>query len=147
MLTDVAPDWVEETLTEAVTTRSLSIEVSEECVLSNILMDQGDGARPFHPLLGTIDGSTMDLPMSLSAGTHVVYLTGEQFSGVKVLLVGHGLYAVKRIAAGDSIGASTSGYYEGAGAPSDTFGKNGDRYYDTDDDMMYEKANDSWRQR
>jgi hypothetical protein len=148
----LSPDYIEDEVAETVT-RTITFETKDSFVLSNLLMDRGDGYRPFHPLAGTIDGTTLALPMLLTAGTHMISLTGEQFSGIRLMLCGRNLFAIERITLGELTAAATvaSTYSEDFGPPDDADGVDNAWYWDKNPASLggqksYHKMGGAWKE-
>jgi hypothetical protein len=132
MLTEISTEFVEARI-ERTISRIVGVDVAGDCVLTGMLLDSGDGYRPFQPLTALANGAEMVLPMALSAGSYTFYLTSEGFDGVGFMLLGQGLHVVTRIALdvpSSSITPSIS-VTEGPGLPIPSTRRSGDMHYDT----------------
>jgi hypothetical protein len=111
MITEISTEYVDFRTDHAIS-RVVSVDVTDTCILTGMLLDSGDGYRPFSPLEGTVNGVAMAIPMTIAAGTHVFSLTGEAFEGIGLMLTGHGLHVVTRISVVETNNSvSTAGDY------------------------------------
>jgi hypothetical protein len=155
LITNRDAEIVEE-VQDAATSRFITVECADELMLSNLMIDQGDGYRRFSPLFVRIDGVEIDLPAEVAAGAHIIELLGEPFSGVGLAAVGIGMHSVTHLVAGgvDPVLASKVAaipqYYEGDGPPEDNpdvvGALNGARYKDRVNKIRYELSEGTWLQ-
>ena len=149
MITSQTPTEIEVTVDQ---TRSVyvTLECNDSVLLSFLGIDSGDGYRPFHPLLFTLDGVAATLPLEVAPGSHVLELLGEWFEGTGLLVVGYGLHTVTALTLGSQV-ATVPGYYEASGPPEDNAALlaraiNGARYKDTFGKIRYELSEGVWIQ-
>jgi len=154
MIDEQNNDLVGERVAEIVTSRLIGFTCKHDIMIHEMLLDPGDGYRPFHPLAFDVDGVAATVPCDILAGTHLIELTGEQFEGVAFMLLGFGMLDVTQISL--TADSSTdyieteivhaSAYLSGSGPPAASLGKNGDSYWDTTNLMEHRKLGGSWRQ-
>lgn len=76
---------------------AVQLEVLDTVFIADFIYDRGDGYRPFSPLLISIGGTVVDLPLTLDRGTHLVELVGEEFVGVSFRINGLQLHNIRNI--------------------------------------------------
>ena len=153
MITSQTPTEIEVTV-EPTRTCSIAFACSDEVLLSFIGIDSGDGYRPFHPLLFSVDAVERTLPLVLAAGSHTVELLGEWFEGTGLLVVGYGLHTVTALTLGSSdatLAAQVAGIptVKHAGRPptaSDLTGIIGTQWLNTITGFWYKEIPGKWQQ-
>lgn len=119
MITVQETDIVENVETVAVTSKFFTFACTDTVTILRVLLDAGGGWRMLNPCLLSIDGTEVSLPCAISAGSHMVELLGEGFSGVGLAMVGVGMNYVTSLAPGGGDAPLTdkvnSLLYSGAG--------------------------------
>lgn len=77
--------------------RYLIISVKEPITLCDIIYSNGDGFRPFNPLILKKDGISIQLPIYLTTGRHVFEFTGETYTGEEIMLIGKNMFGVQDV--------------------------------------------------
>lgn len=82
---------------QEVESRTVILVVDDTVYITDFLQDSGDGWRPFLPLLLKENENTLELPLYLPAGSHVIDLSGDQFSGVAFRIQGNNLHNLRSV--------------------------------------------------
>lgn len=133
-------------------TTLFSVVTRGPIILNFMVYDNGDGERPFFPLIFYVNGIRGVLPLELTAGEHVFELLGEPFSGIGLKLIGSEMHNVERITVGAvaELQSSSPGYYEDDGHPDYNplvqFALNGSEYWDRLNKQRYKKSENTWLQ-
>jgi hypothetical protein len=153
VITSQTPTEVEVTV-EATRTTFITFGAKDGLFLSLLAVDEGDGYRPFHPLLLKVDGVEGSVPLEIEAGNHVIELLGEPFDGTGLLLVGYGLHNITRLDIGSTSAevaadvAAMPRELSGNGPPTNALltGIFGSRYTDLLTGFWYKEISGVWQQ-
>jgi hypothetical protein len=79
---------------------TIQLEVVDTVYLAGMAQDSGNGIRPLSPLILSVGGSGIELPLTLQRGFHVISLVGEEFDGRSLLLTGLQMFNIREIVLG-----------------------------------------------